>query len=396
MGAVTAARGRRLRPLLRALALCCALAASAAAAQSGDAFGDGSLRPPTGPRFADPSWYDLVDVTLLAGDPVRIALTLGAIDGSGGLALGITQPILEVYIDSAEGGAEALLPGSGLAMPLGTGWQVAIRVTGDGAWAWEAAADGVVDLAAAVPVEAVVDGTTITVLTPFARPEEEARLYAVSGVYDPFRADGWRPLSREPSPWAFSSDQQQTPVVDVFPGDSAERAAALARGELPRVDIAGSIAPGSLVWVWLMGAGIALALAGLVLRMRPMRRAAAATVGDDPPPADDPPARYVTVALPTMTVRPAAEVELIDESELPSSPDDTERVGAAEAQSVRVTETAAFPPAPLALPAPRPDASTEDASTADPPATDAPAVESPTRSSETEAPSEPSRDAKRS
>ncbi len=407
MGILSAARGRRLRPLLRALALCCALTASGgAAAQSGDAFGDGSLRPPTGPRFADPSWYDLVDVALLAGDPVRIALTLGAIDGSGGLALGITQPILEVYVDSAEGGAEALLPGSGLAMPLGTGWQVAIRVTGDGAWAWEADADGVVDLAAPIPVEVVVDGTTITVLTPFARPEEEARLYAVSGVYDPFRADGWRPLSREPSPWAFSSDQQQTPVVDVFPGDPSERAAALARGELPRAQVAGGIAPGSLVWVWLMGAGVALALAGLVLRTRPVRRAATATARDDAPPADDPPARYVTVALPTMTEPPAGEVELIDDSELPSAPDDTEPVDAAVAQSVRVAETAAFPPAPLALPAPRPDAFAADASTADPltadapaedaAATDAPDVESPTRSSETEAPSEPSRDAKRS
>jgi len=371
MRAVTVLRGRR-RPGLLALALCFALAVGGAAAQSGDAFGDGSLRPPTGPRFADPAWYDLVDLRLLEGDPVRVAVTLGAVDASGGLALGITQPIIEVYVDSDEGGAEALLPGSGLAMPLGAGWQIAIRVTGDGAWAWEADADGAVDLAAPVPVEVVLDGTVLTVMTPFARPEEEARLYAVSGVYDPFRADGWRPLSREPSPWAFSSDQQQTPVVDVFPGDPAARAAALARGELPRAETAAGLAPGSLVWIWLMAAGIALALAGLALRVRPLRRAPAAPVRAGS--SDPEPVRYVTVALPPLDASPKAEagLELIDEAELPS-PSDREAVpaGVVAAQSGRVT-AGAFPPAPLALPAPT------------------------TPSSETEAPSEPSRDAKRS
>ena len=406
MATVIAARGRRPDSWLRALALCCALAMGAAAAQSGDAFGDGSLRPPTGPRFADPAWYDVVDVVLLEGDPVRIALTLGAVDASGGLALGITQPILEVYVDGADGGAERLLPGSGLAMPLGVGWQLAIRVTGDGAWAWQADVDGNVDLAAPVPVEVVLDGTTLTVLTPFARPEREVDLYAVSGVYDPFRADGWRPLSREPSPWAFSSDQQQAPVVDVFPGDPSARAAALARGELPRAERARGIAPGSLVWVWLMGIGVALALAGLVLRARPQQRATGKAPGGDTSATDDPRARYVTVALPTILEARTGEVVLIDEAELSSSPEVATPAGAAAPQSARVTTTGAFPPAPLALPAPRPDTPAPDTPAPDTPAPDTPAASSPvedaavaeppTRSSETEAPSDSSRDAKRS
>lgn len=434
---VPAVRGQRRGSRLLALALCCVLGAGGASAQSGDAFGDGSLRPPTGPRFADPAWYDLVDVRLLEGDPIRVALSLGAVDASGGLALGITQPLIEIYLDSAEGGVEMLLPGSGLAMPLGDGWQIAIRVTGDGAWAWEADGAGAVDLAAPVPVEVVLDGTTLTVLTPFARPEAAVRLYAVSGVYDPFRADGWRPLSRAPSPWAFSSEQQQVPVVDVFPGDASERAAALARGELPRDPVSGGIAPGSLVWLWLMGAGVALAIAGLALRIRPLRRATtAATMQQGAGATDDAPVRYVTVALPTATPSPAreaapiaaidtvGEVELIDEAELVDQVDpidgaepideaelpstlqeDTAVVGVGvgvavadgvgEAQSARVT-TGAFPPAPLALPVPRPDTPAADEAGAGEPAPDEPAADPPTGSSETAPPSAPRRAAKRS
>jgi hypothetical protein len=285
---------------------------------------------------------------MLEGDPVRIAFTMGAVDPSGGLALGITQPIVEVYVDGAEGGVPTLLPGSGLSMPLGTGWQIAIRVTGDGAWAWHAGTDDVVDLPAPVPVEVVIDGVTLTVLTPFTRPEGEVRLYAISGVYDPFRPDGWRPLSRAPSPWAFSSDRPHPPVVDVFPGDAAARADALARGELPRATRTGVIAPGSLVWVWLMGAGLALAVVGVALRVRAARRAGVAVASREVAEPDVAPARYVTIELPSASTKPDVDVVLIDDAELPSPGDDVSGpAGAVPVQSSRVV-AGAFPRAPLA------------------------------------------------
>ena len=296
---VSLAVGRWLARLLVGCALVAAGAStSIALAQAGDAAGDGSLRPPTAPRYADPAWYDIVDVQLLEGDPIRVRVTLGAVDDSAGLALGFTQPIIEIYLDTGPGGAEALLPGSGLQMPLDEGWQLALRLTGDGAWGWWADAAGEVDLAAPRPVEVLVEGRTLTVLTPFPRPEEPPRIYAISGVYDPFRPDGWRPLTREPSAWAFSSPTQVSPVVDVHPSDPDGRAAALARGELPRIDQATGIDGGAWLWLGLMAVGLALAIAGLVVRGAPGRR------------------RRV---VPSAAATPASAPELIADAELSSS-----------------------------------------------------------------------------
>lgn len=256
--------------MLACLALLAALGFGTSSAQL-DAAGDGSLRPPTAPRYSDPAWYDLLDVRLLDGDPIRITVTLAAIDRSGGLPIGITQPIIEVYLDTAPGGVEVLLPGSGLSMPLDEGWQLAFRITGDGAWGWQAEPGGHVDLAAPVPIEVIVDGRDLTLLTPFPRPEETPRVYAISGVYDPFRPDGWRPLTRDVSAWAFSSPTQVVPVVDVFPSTLEQRAAALARGELPRQRTGGA---GDLVtWAWiaLMLTGLAVGATGVALRVRARR-----------------------------------------------------------------------------------------------------------------------------
>lgn len=272
-----------------ALAATAALAASALAAtalaQSGAADGDGSLRPPTAPRYADPAWYDIIEVQLLEGDPIRVRLTLGAIDDAAGLALGISQPILEIYLDTGPGGATSLLPGSGLQMPIGEGWQLALRVTADGAWGWLADAAGGANLAAPMPIEVLVEGRAVTLLTPFPRPPEPPRIYAISGVYDPFRPDGWRPLAREPSAWAFSSPTQVSPVVDVYPSDPASRAAALARGELPRITEGVGIDPGTWLWLSLMALGLLLALAGLVARSAPGRRRQGAASKSPPPPS---------------------------------------------------------------------------------------------------------------
>jgi hypothetical protein len=259
-----------------------AVVVGAAAAEVGDAFGDGSLAPPTAPRYADAALYDLVDVRALQGDLLRLQVELGAVDPSGGLALGLTQPIIEVYLDTGPGGASSLLPGSGMRMPDGDGWNVAVRISGDGAWGWTADELGAVDLSRPVLLDAVVRERTVTVLTPFPY-QPDARLYAISGVYDAFRADGWRGVERTPSPWAFSSPEPALPVIDVFPADPAAQARALASGELPARTSAARDAIRTL-WIALMLAGLGVAVLGLWWR----RRAPAQVVAVAPAPPHAP------------------------------------------------------------------------------------------------------------
>lgn len=347
------------------------------AAQTGDAFGDGTLVPPTSPRFADPAWYDLVDVRLLPLDTLTVEVTLSAVDPSGGLPIGITQPIVEVYLDAREGGAEALLPGSGLSMPLGSGWRWALRVTGDGAWGWAVDADGIPLVDEPVAIDVVVDGTQLTLWTPFPRPAEtDFDVYAITGVYDPFRPDGWRPLARAPSPWAFSSETQVVPVVDVFPGDPDARAASLARGELPRAARERGFDAGLLPWLALMAAGVALALAGIWVRVlasrrrRALARAAAASAAATPTADPEAPGVGGTTWAtldPPPTAAPSADAG----GDRPAADDGAllvvDGVGAPADEGPELiddVDVASWPmPAsgPPALPAPRSDADAADA-----------------------------------
>jgi hypothetical protein len=281
--ALSPARERALRALVVAAAVPL-LAASWAFAESVARAGIATeLTPPTALRYADTALYDIVDARVQDGDRLRLQVELGAVDASGGMPLGITQPIVELYLDTGEGGAGELLPGSGMRMPPGDGWNVAVRITGDGAWGWRADELGAVDLARPVALDALVSGRTITVLTPFASAPD-ARIYAISGVYDPFRPDGWRPVARAPSPWAFSSPEPSLPIVDVFPADPETRARALVTGTLPRRPTSG-IDAATALWVSLMLVGLAVAALGLWWR-RP-------APAPPPPEWPQPPARDV-------------------------------------------------------------------------------------------------------
>lgn len=378
------ARQRAGTWLLAILALLAGAGLGTSSAQV-DAAGDGSLRPPTAPRYSDPAWYDLLDVRLLEGDPIRITVTMAAVDDSGGLPIGITQPIIEVYLDTAPEGVEALLPGSGLSMPLGEGWQLAFRITGDGAWGWQADPQGNVDLAAPVPIEVIVDGRDLTLLTPFQRPEEPPRVYAISGVYDPFRPDGWRPLTRDASAWAFSSPTQVVPVVDVFPSDLEQRAAALARGELPRQVRRGPGDLGTWSWIALMLMGLAVALAGVVLRVRslkPRQRPATAVATETPAETE-----ATTPEAEAADAQPAvAGPELIADVDLPPA------LVASGQSGVHPEDAGAGSDTPPQAEEDAPADGTESES----PDEEAPDEEATPDSSQTSAPSDASRGAKRS
>lgn len=226
------------------------------------------LLPPSAVRYADPAWYDLVSVSHTADG---IWLELAAVEVEGAGPLGLLQPILEVYVDLAPGGVEELLPGSTLSMPQGRGWELAYRVTGDGAWLWQVSAED----EPPTPLEAAasVDGRVLRLAWP-SSPDglpldlSSVDLYAISGVHDPFREQGWRPFERQPSPWAFSSAEDWPPVVDVLPGGAEALEALRLTGRLPTPASLARRSLGSWVWWTLMGLGLALGAAGLVWRSR--------------------------------------------------------------------------------------------------------------------------------
>jgi hypothetical protein len=301
---------------------------------------DERLVPPTALRFADPALYELVAAGVLADEVLALYVELGATDPTPGLAVGITQPVVEVYLDLGPGGAEEALPGSGMRMPPGTGWDVAVRITGDGAWAWTADEEGLVDLSAPLALEAEAAGRTLTVRTPWALPDSAPRLFVVTGVYDPFSDDGWRPLADTPSPWAFSSETLAWAAIDVWPGEAEAVARALETGVFPhRATVAGDTSRLAL-WVTLMLVGLVIAVSGLWWRRASLPAPSGTTApvasdatgaptaevgGDVPPPAAAPATPASTAATALRRLR--AEAWLIDDDEVeaPSATPGTER-----------------------------------------------------------------------
>jgi hypothetical protein len=244
------------------------------------------LTAPTSPVYADGAWYDIVAVRWTNHDTLRLEIEMGSIDPAGVGEIGMRQPIVEVYVDEGRGGATDLLPGSGLRMPAGTGWSQALRLSGDGAWWWQVAADGErLAPPRALPVE--VEGRVARVTWPTA-VAADARLYAISGVYDPFAADGWRRFGDAPSPWAFAAEEPGPPVVDLLPGDAAAWQQMRSSGELPRTVAAREAGPLDGGWLWwtLMALGMSMAIAGVVWRARyPTALPASRSTGDGPSPS---------------------------------------------------------------------------------------------------------------
>ena len=240
----------------------------------GDAVGAGAVVPPSAEQYRDVGSFDLIELQVLDTPMLAFTIEMGALPNPGGLANGFSNPIIDVYVDSEEGGAAELLPGPAMQMPAGRGWEVAVRVTGDGAIAYRAGGDAA-GATVSYPVQVSSADRIIRVETPFDRGEIDG-VYAVTGVYDPFLASGWRAIESAPSPWAFASEDQQRPVVDVIAADTVAQAEAIRSGVLPvqRNRTAGAM------WMLLMALGVLVAGVGLVLRnMVPPRAPAGARDG---------------------------------------------------------------------------------------------------------------------
>lgn len=228
---------------------------------SGDTRGAGDLAPPTASVYESLGSLDLTAVEVLDGDPLRVRIGLASLDNPADLPNGVTLPIIEVYLETegqeAAAGTAELLPGSGMRMPEGHAWSIALRITGDDAYAVRVD-DGELRRH---PVEVTREDGALWIRTPLERPDR-ARPYAITGVYDPFSESGWRPLAAEPSPWSFSSPQPAPPVVDVLAPDGGAQRQAIRDGRLPPP----SEGLGGVPWIVLMLVGLAISGVGLALR----------------------------------------------------------------------------------------------------------------------------------
>jgi hypothetical protein len=278
----------------------------------GDAAGDGSLRPPTTGVYAGSANFDLHSVDLLEGPSLVLEIVLGALDNPGDLANGFSHPVIEVYLDSREGGERELLAGSGMRLPADRGWETALRITGDLAELHHISEDGDRVL---LPVDLrVVDGTVVATTPLPAVDPESSTLFAIVGVYDPFSDSGWRDLSREPSPWAFSSASQAFPVVDLLaPNDEAQRRA-LQSGALP-LNQAEPDRRG-VPWLLMMALGVVVAVVGLGLRSRVAPTPVPAGAAPDEPIAQLPVRHLSEVERATATDARASEAATVEPTTL--------------------------------------------------------------------------------
>ena len=245
---------------------------------SGDAHGAGELIPPTAEIYSSLGPFDLVAVEVTSAPQLVVRVRLGEIPDPGGLRNGVTLPVVDVYLDTAEGGREELLPGPGMRMPPGRGWEIALRVHGDDAYA--VLADDPERLPR--PLTVIREADVLRLETQVPAPDELHEIHALTGVYDPFSVDGWRPLAGSPSPWAFASEAVAPPVVDLLAEDDEAQRAALQAFTLPSSPRAGT----EVGWLIAMVAGLGVAIVGLWLRRRvPAVPAPAPSSGGDALPA---------------------------------------------------------------------------------------------------------------
>jgi hypothetical protein len=226
---------------------------------AGDVVGAESLQPPTAAVYRNLAPFDLRQVSLVDGSPLTLEIEMGSLANTVELPLGFSLPVIEVYIEGRDEGQAELLGGSGMRLPDGRRWEVALRLTGEQARVHRAGASGV---ETAVP-EVQIDGNRLLVTTPFERPERP-RVYAMTGLYDLFGASPWRPVDENESPWAFSSASQRVPVVDVLARDATAQRQAVASQTLP--PSGGRRGVRGAAWLLLMAVGLLVALLGVAIR----------------------------------------------------------------------------------------------------------------------------------
>jgi hypothetical protein len=229
--------------------------------------GDGTVRPPTAAISRPIGALDVTQLEFYDTEAVTFSLTLASLTNPFDLQNGFTFPVIEVYLDDySDTGSSTLLPGSGMRLPGGASWRYAFKLTGDTLQVFEATADGWQEVSSKYSPTISVQGNSIVVSSSLPYPER-FDAYGMVGSYTPFNETGWMPISRAKSPWAYSSESQTFPVLDVIAPTFEAQRDALASGVLPVIKPPRPTNP----WIFVMVGGILLALVGVMLRFAPKR-----------------------------------------------------------------------------------------------------------------------------
>jgi C-terminal binding-module, SLH-like, of glucodextranase len=230
--------------------------------------GNGTVHQPTAAVGRPNGALDVTQLELYDTQAVTFSLTFTSLGNPFKLANGFTFPIIELYIDDQSGtGSTTLLPGSGMRLPKDATWKHAFKLTGDTLQVFEATANGWEEVSSNYPTNISVQGTTIVVSSSLPRPEKPD-LYGIVGNYTGFNESGWAPLSPTESPWAYSSDTQTFPVLDVIAPTFEAQQNALVSGVLPVIRPPRPTNP----WLFVMIGGVMIALVGVLLRFAPRNR----------------------------------------------------------------------------------------------------------------------------
>lgn len=230
----------------------------------GDAVGNGSLQPPTAAIYRDLAALDINAFTLYDTATLSFALSFVQLDNPYGLPNGFSLPIIELYFEDtkASAGSTTLLPGSMMSLPAGRSWHYAVKLTGDAALLYQGFNDEPpIELGSTHSILLELDTTTLMVTTSLPRPES-LRIYGMVGNYTAFNETGWQSISSSPSPWAYSSETQTRPVVDVLTSSFEAQQQAIDTGILPPMQVTQS----SSTWQILMVAGLLIAVLGVFAR----------------------------------------------------------------------------------------------------------------------------------
>ena len=231
---------------------------------SNDGYGDGTLLPPTDIIYRSVSAIDIVDFEIKNSPKLSFSISFSDLDKAN-LKNGFSLPIIEVYFqDSANSNlSNQLLPGSGMRLAENSTWHYAFQITGDYIKAFEnTPSGGIKDISLNHLLEITVDGNTINVSTDIAT-KKNLQSYLIAGNYSAFNKTGWKEISRQANPWAYSSPSQSVAVVDLFAATPEIQKQAIDSAILPAVE-----APkdGRNLWRGLMIWGLVLAILGFLAK----------------------------------------------------------------------------------------------------------------------------------
>jgi C-terminal binding-module, SLH-like, of glucodextranase len=231
--------------------------------------GDGTVRPPTAAVERPIGALDVTQLEFYDTEAVTFSLTFASLTNPFELSNGFTFPVIEVYLDDySNTGSTTLLPGSGMRLPGGVTWKYAFKLTGDTRQLFEATTNGWQDITSKYSTTVAVQGNSVVVSSSLPYPER-FDAYGMVGSYTPFNETGWMPMSRTKSPWAYSSDTQAFPVLDVIAPTFEAQQNALTSGVLPVIKPPRPTNP----WLYVMIGGVLLAVVGVMLRFSPNRKA---------------------------------------------------------------------------------------------------------------------------